>query len=103
MHGYDWEALRQQYKPLLKYVAHRSDLNFVIGEMISELTVQHAYIDPIDLDDLERRRVEMLAEIFCLPRFIPGAKGILDILAHRQLVQAKQEIEIFRQRRAGSR
>ncbi len=39
MHGYDWEALRDQYKPLLEYVAHRSDLNYVIGEMISELNV----------------------------------------------------------------
>ncbi len=45
MHGYDWVALREQYKPLLQYVSHRSDLNYVIGEMISELTIQHAYIE----------------------------------------------------------
>ena len=45
MHGYDWAAIRDQYKPLLQYVSHRSDLNYVIGEMISELTVQHAYIE----------------------------------------------------------
>jgi tricorn protease len=45
MHGHDWEALRQQYSQLLPYVAHRSDLNYVIGEMIAELTIQHAYID----------------------------------------------------------
>ena len=45
MHGYDWVAIREQYKPLLQYVSHRSDLNYVIGEMISELTVQHAYIE----------------------------------------------------------
>jgi tricorn protease len=44
MHGYDWEAVREKYAKLLPYVAHRSDLNYVIGEMISELTVQHAYI-----------------------------------------------------------
>ncbi len=44
MHGYDWEAVRQRYSQLLPYVAHRTDLNYVIGEMISELTVQHAYI-----------------------------------------------------------
>ena len=31
--------------------AHRSDLNYVIGEMISELTVQHAYIDGGDYPD----------------------------------------------------
>ena len=37
MHGFDWVGLREQYKPLLKYVAHRSDLNYVIQEMIAEL------------------------------------------------------------------
>ncbi|HEY0431013.1 MAG TPA: S41 family peptidase, partial [Pyrinomonadaceae bacterium] len=45
MHGYDWVAIREQYKPLLQYVSHRSDLNYVISEMISELTIQHAYIE----------------------------------------------------------
>jgi tricorn protease len=49
MHGYDWEAVRQRYSQLLPYVAHRTDLNYVISEMISELTVQHAYIDGGDL------------------------------------------------------
>jgi tricorn protease len=44
MHGYDWAALREQYRPLLAHVGHRSDLNYVIAEMIGELTVQHAYI-----------------------------------------------------------
>lgn len=49
MHGYDWEALRERYSQLLPYVAHRTDLNYVIGEMISELTVQHAYIEGGDV------------------------------------------------------
>ena len=56
MHGYDWVALREQYKPLLKYVGHRSDLNYVISEMISELTVQHAYIDGGDFQIPPRPR-----------------------------------------------
>lgn len=56
MHGYDWVALREQYKPLLKYVAHRSDLNYVISEMIAELTVQHAYIDGGDFQTPPRPR-----------------------------------------------
>ncbi|HEX2270457.1 MAG TPA: S41 family peptidase [Pyrinomonadaceae bacterium] len=72
MHGYDWEALRQQYKPLLKYVAHRSDLNYVIHEMISELTVQHAYIDGGDFQIPPR------------PRYgLPGARFELDRQAGR--------------------
>lgn len=44
MHGYDWEALRERYRPLLAHVAHRSDLNYVMGEMVAELSVGHAYI-----------------------------------------------------------
>ena len=56
MHGFDWVALREQYKPLLKYVAHRSDLNYVISEMIAELTVQHAYIDGGDFQIPPRPR-----------------------------------------------
>lgn len=59
MHGYDWEALKRQYAPLLQYVAHRSDLNYVITEMISELTVQHAYIDGGDFTIPPRPRVAL--------------------------------------------
>jgi tricorn protease len=50
MHGYDWVKLREQYKTWLPYVAHRSDLNYVISEMCSELTVQHAYIEGGDFN-----------------------------------------------------
>ncbi len=72
MHGFDWVALREQYKPLLKYVSHRSDLNYVIHEMISELTVQHAYIDGGDFQVPPR------------PRFgLPGARFELDRQAGR--------------------
>ncbi|MFY9344027.1 MAG: S41 family peptidase [Planctomycetota bacterium] len=44
MHGHDWQALRDKYAPLVAHVRHRSDLNYVIGEMIAELNVGHAYI-----------------------------------------------------------
>ncbi|MDR2170397.1 MAG: PDZ domain-containing protein [Planctomycetaceae bacterium] len=44
MHGYDWRELGERYWALLPYVAHRSDLNYVISELISELNVGHAYI-----------------------------------------------------------
>ena len=35
----------------LQVRGHRSDLNYVISEMISELTVQHAYIEGGDIPD----------------------------------------------------
>ena len=50
MHGYDWKAIGDRYSQLLPYVAHRSDLNYLLSEMISELTVQHTYIGGGDYD-----------------------------------------------------
>ena len=31
------DAVRSKYEPLVEHVAHRADLTYVIGEMISEL------------------------------------------------------------------
>ncbi len=44
MHGLDWEAMKQKYQPLVPHIAHRNDLTYVIGEMIGELNVGHAYV-----------------------------------------------------------
>ncbi|MBL9078610.1 MAG: PD40 domain-containing protein [Planctomycetes bacterium] len=49
LHGHDWQALRDRYAPLVAHVRHRSDLNYVLGEMIAELNVGHAYIAGGDL------------------------------------------------------
>ena len=60
MHGYDWEAIRSQYRPWLDHVRHRSDLNYVIGEMIAELNVGHAYISGGDYDKPDRPKVALM-------------------------------------------
>ena len=44
MHGVDWPAMKQKYGALLPYVAHRSDLTYLIGEMIGELSTGHTYV-----------------------------------------------------------
>ena len=72
MHGYDWNALRQQYEPLLDHVAHRSDLNYVLGEMVAELDVSHAYISGGDFEIPDRPRVGL-----------PGARFELDAGSNR--------------------
>lgn len=64
MHGHDWEVLREQYRPWLAYVAHRADLNYLLGEMISELNVSHAYVDGGDLGLPERPTVALLGVRF---------------------------------------
>ncbi|MEZ5082551.1 MAG: PDZ domain-containing protein [Bacteroidales bacterium] len=54
MHGVDWEAIQTKYEPLVPYVNNRNDLNYVIGEMIGELNVGHAYISGGDKPKPER-------------------------------------------------
>jgi len=44
MNGVDWAAMKARYEQLLPYVNHRADLTYVIGEMISELNIGHAYV-----------------------------------------------------------
>jgi tricorn protease len=44
MHGLDWPAVRRTYEPLVSHVNHRADLTYIIGEMIAELNVGHAYV-----------------------------------------------------------
>ena len=44
MHGIDWNKMREKYSVLLPYVNHRNDLTYLIGEMIAELSVGHAYV-----------------------------------------------------------
>jgi tricorn protease len=72
MHGYDWNALLAQYRPLVDYVAHRSDLNYVLGELVAELSVSHAYIAGGDIDMPKRPQVAL-----------PGARLELDTAAGR--------------------
>lgn len=44
MHGVDWTALRQRYGELVPHIAHRSELDFILGEMIGELQAGHTYV-----------------------------------------------------------
>lgn len=60
MHGVDWPAVRSKYAPLVKHVAHRNDLSYVIGEMIGELNVGHAYVGGGDRPDVDRVQMGLL-------------------------------------------
>ena len=44
MHGADWNAVKSRYEAMLPAVADRSDLTFVLGEMVAELNCGHAYV-----------------------------------------------------------
>jgi tricorn protease len=44
MHGRDWESVYAKYESLIRHVATRADMNYIIGHMIGELTASHEYI-----------------------------------------------------------
>lgn len=77
MHGVDWEAVREQYAVMLGDCASREDVSYVIGEMISELNVGHAYYWGGDVEDEPSVSVGMLGCDFELSR---GAYRISRVL-----------------------
>ena len=72
MHGYDWQALGERYRAQLPHVAHRSDLNYVLAEMVSELNIGHTYVTGGDFEIPDRPAVAL-----------PGARFELDSDAGR--------------------
>ncbi len=60
MHGVDWQAMHDKYAPLLPYVNHRDDLTYLIGELIAELNIGHAYVNSGDRPDVDRIRMGRL-------------------------------------------
>lgn len=64
MHGTDWQAIHDKYAVLLPYVNHRHDLTYIIGEMIGELNVGHAYITSGESPEVPRITTGMLGAKF---------------------------------------
>jgi tricorn protease len=89
MHGYDWKAIGDRYRSLLPYVAHRSDLNYLLGEMVAELSIGHAYIENGDFENPPRAKVGL-----------PGARFELDKAAGRfriaKILRGQNEEEKYR-------
>jgi len=81
MHGLNWEKIREKYQPLVPYVNNRNDLNYIIGEMISELSCGHAYIAGGEKPDPKRISTGLLGAR--LSRDASGYFRIDKILAGR--------------------
>ncbi|HSN53142.1 MAG TPA: S41 family peptidase, partial [Candidatus Sulfomarinibacteraceae bacterium] len=72
MHGVDWQAVYDKYQPLVAACGNRSDLNYLIGEMISELNAGHTYVFGGDSGDRpERIRVGLLGADLDTPSGAP--------------------------------
>src|ERR1700730_9721458 len=55
MNGVDWQAVRTSYAKLLPLTGSRSDLNFLIGEVLGELGNSHTYVSGGDEIPEEKR------------------------------------------------
>ena len=64
MNGVDWAKERDKYAQLLPYVADRYDLNYIMGEMVGELSNSHTYVGGGDYPDLHPINTGMLGVDF---------------------------------------
>jgi tricorn protease len=60
MHGVDWKAMHSKYALMLPWVNNRNDLTYLIGEMIAELSVGHAYINGGERKPVEKINLGLL-------------------------------------------
>ena len=67
MHGADWQAIYDKYKPLLAHVGHRADLGYLIAMVGGELTVGHSYLTaPGDVPSEDPVSVGLLGADFAI-------------------------------------
>ena len=60
MHGVDWMAMKKHYEKMLDDCVSRRDVGFVIGELIAELNVGHAYYREGDVESGEGSDIGLL-------------------------------------------
>ncbi len=72
MHGVDWKGVKTKYEPLLPFVSHRADLDYIFHEIISESNTGHSYVNYGDFAKPKRMETGLL-----------GAKLEADVAANR--------------------
>lgn len=60
MHGRDWNKVYTHYSPLVPFIKHRSDLNYVLDMMNGELSVGHSFVFGGDMPEVEKPSVGVL-------------------------------------------
>lgn len=64
MHGRDWNVVYERYAPLVPYVKHRADLNYVLDQMNGELSVGHSFVSGGDYPDTDQYPTGLLGADF---------------------------------------
>ncbi len=91
IHGRDWKVVYKRYAPLVPFVKHRSDLNYILDQVNGELSVGHSFVFGGDYPDVERSRTGLLGadmkpnngrwqieRIYTTENWNPGLSGPLD-------------------------
>lgn len=64
MHGVDWKKIHDKYAVMLPDVKHRHDLTYLIGEMIGELAIGHAYVTSGETPEVPQVKTGLLGAKF---------------------------------------
>ncbi|MFV0544107.1 MAG: PDZ domain-containing protein [Marinicella pacifica] len=64
MHGMDWEGIRAKYQPLVDAATHRSDLDYILGEIAGEMNSGHIYVNSGDMPKVKRQENGLLGATF---------------------------------------
>ncbi len=54
MHGMDWQEVKNRYQPMIDAASHRTDIDYVLGELAGELNAGHVYVQSGDQPVVER-------------------------------------------------
>ncbi len=75
MQAVDWAQIKKNYNQLMPYVSHRADLDYILGEIISETNTGHAYVNYGDFEKVKPLKSGLL-----------GAKLKLDAISGRYII-----------------
>ncbi len=86
MHGVDWDSMKDHYGKLIDNAVTRNDVNYIIGELIAELSSSHTYRGGGDSERADRKSVGYLGvdwkfenNMYKIDKIIKGAPWDVEI------------------------
>jgi tricorn protease len=64
MHGMNWQAIHDKYLPMAEAATHRTDLDYVFGEIAGEMNAGHIYVNSGDQPTVKRQDSGLLGAEF---------------------------------------
>lgn len=64
LHGRDWQQVYEKYAPMVPFVRHRADLNYLLDQVNGELSVGHSFVFGGDYPETEDSPVGLLGADF---------------------------------------